>query len=61
MDKVLIEYLDDMRAVLAGFAHISLVKVTNEDFGKDKDKWKKWLRRNEISLVPVALTERPIG
>jgi len=59
--KVLIEYLDDMRAVLAGFAHISLVKVTNEDFGKDKDKWKKWLRRNEISLVPVALTERPIG
>ncbi|MFY0652445.1 MAG: FAD-dependent oxidoreductase [Cyclobacteriaceae bacterium] len=59
--KVLIEYLDDMRAVLAGFAHISLVKVTNEDFGKDKDKWKNWLRRNEINLTPVALTERPIG
>ncbi len=59
--KVLIEYLDDMRAVLAGFAHVSLVKITNEDFGKDKDKWKIWLRRNEISLAPVALTECPIG
>ena len=59
--KVLIEYLDDMRAVLAGFAHVSLVKITNEDFGKDKDKWKNWLKRNEISLAPVALAERPIG
>ena len=59
--KVLIEYLDDMRAVLAGFAHISLVKISNEDFGKDKDKWTNWLRRNETSLAPVALAERPMG
>ena len=59
--KVLIEYLDDMRAVLAGFAHVSLVKITNEDFGKDKVKWKNWLKKNEINLAPVALSERPIG
>jgi len=50
--QILIEYLDDMRAVLAEFAHDTLVKITNRDFGKVKGDWKNWLARNKANLKP---------
>jgi len=59
--EVLIEYLDDMRAVLAEFAHGALVKITDLDFGKDKEKWTHWLKSNENDLRPVPLIDRPFG
>ncbi|MDG2254813.1 MAG: FAD-dependent oxidoreductase [Opitutaceae bacterium] len=57
--ETLIDYLDDMRAVLAGFAHNTLVKVSSQDFGKDKKAWTQWLSSNESRLQPVVLKERP--
>jgi hypothetical protein len=59
--KILIEYLDDVRAVLAGFANSTLVKITNKDFGKNKSEWNKWLSINESSFKPVPLLERIDG
>lgn len=50
--EILIEYLDDMRAVLAEFAHGTLFKITSRDFGKDKEDWKSWLARNNAKLKP---------
>jgi hypothetical protein len=50
-----------MRAVLAEFAHGTLVKVTDLDFGKDKEKWTRWLKTNENDLRPVPLIDRPFG
>ena len=60
-DEALIEYLDDMRAILAEFAHGTLTKITDQDFGKDKEEWNKWLAANENIIEPVALIERPFG
>ena len=57
--EVLIEYLDDMRAILAEFAHGALVKITDRDFGKNKKEWSKWLTANNNKLEPVPMTERP--
>jgi hypothetical protein len=59
--EVLIEYLDDMRGVLAEFSHGTLVKITKCDFGKNKEEWGKWLTTNKGELTPVALEERPFG
>jgi hypothetical protein len=57
--QTLIEYLDDMRAVLAEFAHNALIKITGFDFGKDKRKWKNWLTIKTNTLEPVPLIVRP--
>jgi hypothetical protein len=38
-----------------------LVKITDQGFGKDKEKWNKWLAENENKIEPVALIERPFG
>ena len=57
--QILIEYLDDMRAVLAEFAHNALVKITDLDYGKDKGKWSDWLEKNINKLEPVSLKVRP--
>lgn len=57
--EILIEYLDDMRAVLAEFSHNTLVKITNCDFGKNRDEWSRWLITNNDRLNPVALEDRP--
>jgi flavin-dependent dehydrogenase len=59
--EILIEYLDDMRAVLAEFAHNALVKISDNDFGKVKDNWEKWLEDNRSELMPVPLKNRPVG
>jgi flavin-dependent dehydrogenase len=57
--EILIEYLDDMRAVLAEFAHNALVKITDLDFGKDKEEWSGWLATRINTLEPVPLKVRP--
>ncbi|NQU50912.1 MAG: FAD-dependent oxidoreductase [Bacteroidetes bacterium] len=59
--EILIEYLDDMRAILAEFSHGTLVKITKRDFGKKKEQWNKWLTTNKGGLKPAALEERPFG
>ncbi len=58
---ILIEYLDDNRAVLAEFANTALFKITGTDYGKDKQEWKNWLEANEPIIDPVALLERTDG
>jgi hypothetical protein len=59
--EVLIEYLEDMRAVLAEFSHGTLIKITKRDFGKKKEEWSKWLTINKGGLKPVAMEERAFG
>ena len=57
--QILVEYLDDMRAVLAEFAHNTLVKITDIDFGKGKEEWSSWLATKINTLEPVPLKVRP--
>ncbi|UCC22494.1 MAG: FAD-dependent oxidoreductase, partial [Planctomycetota bacterium] len=59
--NILIEYLDDMRAVLAEFAHTTLIKITNNDFGKDKTRWAAYVNSVTTSFEPVPLAERVDG
>jgi flavin-dependent dehydrogenase len=58
--EVLIEYLDDMRAALAEFAHTTLHRVSSCDFGKDKMEWKAWLAAHKNELKPVPLPNRAL-
>ena len=51
--RVLIEYLDDARALLAEHAHAELKAITGEDFGKDPAAWSRWLDQHEDSLQPA--------
>ncbi len=50
---VLIDYLQDARALLAEHAHEELVSISGEDFGKDKAAGRTWLERQGESLLPV--------
>ena len=56
--EVLIEYLDDMRAILAEFAHGALVKITDRDFGKNKQEWSDWMNAIATDLKPVPMMDR---
>jgi len=59
--EVLVEYLDDVRAVLAGFANSTLTKITGKDFGKNQTEWKKWIQSNAAGFKPQPLAERIDG
>ncbi len=59
--EVLVEYLDDVRAVLAGFANSTLTKITGKYFGKNKTEWKNWIEANALSYKPQPLAERIDG
>lgn len=59
--KILIEYLDDMRAVLAEFAHTTLIRVTNQDFGKNQGEWTTYVNSIAGAFKPVPLAERVDG
>lgn len=59
--KILIEYLDDVRAVLAEFANTTLFNIADTDLGKSKTEWYNWLSLNESSYTPVPLIERVDG
>jgi hypothetical protein len=53
--EILVEYLDDVRAVLAEYAHTTLNRLTRQDFGKDRARWSRW-----IGTLPAAIPPRPI-
>ena len=54
--EILIEYLDDVRANQAEFAHMTLEQMTGLNFGKDAGAWKRWLAG--ASLKPIPLVAR---
>jgi hypothetical protein len=58
---ILISYLDDNRALLAEFAHTTLIAIAGQDYGKDGRAWKDWLTEVKDSLKPCPLLERQDG
>lgn len=50
---VLINYLNDVRALLAEHAHDELVAISGRDFGKNVAAWKQWLDAERERLVPT--------
>jgi ribulose 1,5-bisphosphate synthetase/thiazole synthase len=56
--EILIDYLDDVRANQAEFAHMTLEQMTKIDNGKDPEAWRRWLASSRGSLKPVPLLER---
>jgi ribulose 1,5-bisphosphate synthetase/thiazole synthase len=59
--EILIDYLDDNRANLAEFAHMTLEQLTGRGNGKIPQAWRQWLAENKGSLKPIALLERVDG
>jgi hypothetical protein len=57
----LIDYLDDNRANLAEFAHMSLEELTGCNNGKDPQAWRQWLAGASSSLKPIPLVDRLDG
>jgi len=58
---ILISYLDDNRALLAEFAHTTLVAIAECDYGKDTRAWWTWLNEVKDSFKPCPLLERLDG
>ncbi|UCE99237.1 MAG: FAD-dependent oxidoreductase [Planctomycetota bacterium] len=58
---ILISYLDDNRAILAEFAHTTLVAIAGRDYGKDSRAWRSWLNEVKDSFKPCPLLERLDG
>ena len=50
---ILINYLNDVRALLAEQAHGELIAVSGQDFGKDAAAWSRWLEAAGEALRPV--------
>ena len=59
--EILINYLDDNRANLAEFAHMTLQQMTRLDNGKNPKLWSQWLAGARGSLKPIPLLERGDG
>ncbi len=59
--ETLIAYLDDNRASLAEFAHMSLEEITGCNNGKDPQAWSRWLAGARSSLRPIPLVNRLDG
>lgn len=49
---LLINYLDDVRALLAAHAHAELVAITGHDLGRDSAPWAQWLEAQGDTLPP---------
>jgi len=47
---ILIEYLNDLRAIMAEHAHTELTAITGQDFGKNAAAWSEWLEQQGDSL-----------
>jgi hypothetical protein len=58
---LLMEYLDDNRATLAEFAHMTLEELTGLNNGKDSRVWRQWLSAAKNSLQPIPLLDRVDG
>ena len=56
---ILINYLDDVRTLLAEHAHDHLVAVAGRDFGKHAAAWTHWLEMEGETLKPVPWPEPP--
>ena len=56
--EILIDYLDDVRANQAEFAHMTLEQMTGVNLGKSVKAWSAWLETERGSLHPVPLPER---
>lgn len=57
---LLVDYLDDVRALLAERAHSELIDLTGVDYGKDAVAWASWLKASRSTLhiadtAPVAI------
>jgi flavin-dependent dehydrogenase len=50
---VLIDYLRDVRALLAEQAHSELIRISGQDLGKDISAWSRWLEQNGEMLKPA--------
>ena len=48
----LIDYLDDVRTLLAEHAHSELSGITGQDFGKNAAAWRAWLHSQPAVLPP---------
>jgi hypothetical protein len=59
--ETLIDYLDDNRANLAEFAHMSLEELTECNNGKNPRAWRQWLDGARGSLRPIPLVDRLDG
>ena len=57
--EILVEYLDDTRAVLAEYAHTTLNRLTRQDFGKDGARWSKWIETLPPQGPPCPIADRP--
>lgn len=49
---ILINYLNDARALLAEHAHTELIAITGQDFGKNMAAWSQWLEGEGEKLKP---------
>lgn len=58
---ILIDYLDDNRASLADFAHMSLEEITGCNNGKNPQAWRQWLAGAKNTLMPIPLVNRLDG
>jgi ribulose 1,5-bisphosphate synthetase/thiazole synthase len=56
--SVLIDYLEDMRAVLARSAHMELAELSGEDLGFAADAWRAWLERLDGAPAPQPYRKR---
>jgi ribulose 1,5-bisphosphate synthetase/thiazole synthase len=59
--EALIPYLEDRRANLAEFAHLTLKALTGRDDGKDPKAWSNWLDETRGSLPIMPSIERLDG
>lgn len=59
--EILVDYLDDNRAILAVYARNSLKLIQNGDFGQDKDRWRKWLNDHADKIIPAPIQGRMDG
>lgn len=55
---LLINYLNDNRALYAEQAHVELMAITGKDYGKDPMAWSNWLEDRVDDLEPCPVTER---
>lgn len=55
--RILINYLDDNRALLAEQAHTELTLITGIDHGKTRQNWLDWLEKNQKDLRPCPVKE----
>lgn len=53
---VLIDYLEDVRSLLAGQALLELRRLSGKSFGAEPERWRSWLRERRADLLPQPMT-----